>query len=169
MATTREKIRTNLARRKNQTLIDPEGGAGSRLAGVLGLDAGGVNSALRRMEQDGEIERHVEGRRTYSIKLLTSEDALTPSASAPIPPAHANGAVVTADEIQVIEKILLDRKVMADEIESLKKKLAKAEDTIAAQQLDIAALKRQADKSTTEVAATIDKVLIALEDARRKL
>lgn len=162
---TRDDIETNLGKRRNKEIKDSKGGAGTKLARAIGGNAGRVNQVLREMEAEGRIFRDVVGRRTYLIRLVE------PTA-VPTPPAYTNGAVArpkaSKKRLEAIDEVLAalsDYPDLLEENKRLEKELAAAEQTIEAQQLQIAALGRQIHdaRGKTDVIAEIEKKLAELK------
>lgn len=158
-ATLRDQIRANLSRRKNLEIREVEGFVTSKLAHQLKVEPASLSVALRRMEADGEIEREVEAKRTYAIRLVPEAPAAAPAAT--------NGhrkSKASQDALQHILTALEEHADLVEENAGLQKELGKAEEKIEAQSLQIAALTRQ-----VEAAKGTSKKLEEIQEMLRKI
>jgi hypothetical protein len=153
----RERIRTNLAKRKNQELRDGDGFATAKLAKQIRVLPATVGLTLRRMQDDGEIERVIEGKRTYAIRLADQQPAPTPNGQGPSTVVNAK----RQKQLEAVMTALEEHAGLVEENANLQKELGKAEEKIEAQSLQIAALTRQVEsaKETTKLLAEIQERL----------
>jgi DNA-binding MarR family transcriptional regulator len=159
-ATLRDQIRANLSRRKTWEIREAEGFVTSKLAHQLKVEPASLAVALRRMEADGEIQRDVQGKRTYAIRLLDLGVEGTP-------PAASNGHRPASERQSIIDtvvSVLDEHTALVEENADLHKELGKAEEKIEAQSLQIAALTRQ-----VEAAKGTSKKLEEIQEMLRKI
>lgn len=140
-ATLRERVLDNLAREGG--ICSDSGQATRALAQRLRLpdrQISTVSSTLTALVRDGAVEREANGRRTFSLRL-----------SDPAPNGHKPKAVVGNRQAMLAEVLvaLEEFDALTEENENLQKELGKAEQTIEAQQLQIAALERQVTAAQT--------------------
>lgn len=159
MATVREKVEEYLGRLNSHEVADTDGRATAKLAARVKVPVTALYPALKRMEHDGQIYRNTHGKRTYAIRLKNVD--LEPD---PAPPANGNGAVVRSPKLQeqldAVATALEEHGGLLEENERLQKELGKAERTIEAQSLEIAALKRTV--STERILKQIQEKLAEL-------
>lgn len=159
MATIREQVIANLGRRKNREIREAEGFVTSKLAHQLKIEPGTLASTLRRMEERGEIQREVQGKRSYAIRLCEVETEAP--AVAPAAPATNGRSTLTQERLDAVAAVLEEYPALEEENRQLHRELGKAEEKIEALELQIAALKRQVDatKDTAKLIAEIQERL----------
>lgn len=161
--TARARIRQYLA--ESGPVVDPSGYATGVLKDAIGYTGSSVAfiQLIAAMDRDGEIEREIRGKRTYSISGIGVPQLVSPSIGAAAPVTAQTQSTLSAVSVPGQPTIELDYRKLA---QALVRELLMA--TASAGSVAAASTDKSVDESE-RLAAERDEYLRRLESAREKI